>query len=88
MYKSPDTPLAIKKKQQEIWLAKPISERLILSLQMIEDARLLQIHGVSLRYPDWTMEEIQHYILWRRILRDPTLTWMKSKIVPPKSVPF
>lgn len=83
MYHSPDTPLAVKKKQQEIWLSKSIEERLRLSLQMIEDAQALQIHGVSIRYPRWTTAEIRHYLLWRRIQKDSTLHWMKERIKSP-----
>lgn len=84
MYHSPDTPYFIKKKQQEIWLSKPIEERLHLSLQMIEDTRLLQIHGIAIRYPHWTPEQIKHYLLWRRIQQDPNLQWLQSQILPPQ----
>lgn len=82
MYHSPDTPLFIKKKQQEIWLSKTLEERLHLSLQMIEDARLLQIHGIAIRYPHWTPEQIKLYLLWRRIQKDPSLHWLQAKIPP------
>ena len=49
MYRSTDTSEAIKSIQQKIWLDKPLEECVILSLQMIEDARLMQIHGLKMR---------------------------------------
>jgi|GEM_PF-7033595 hypothetical protein len=83
MYHSPDTPPAIKKKQQEIWLAKSMEERLCLSLQMIDDARSLQLHGIALRYPHWTPTQIMHYLLWKLAQNDPSLHWLKARLTPP-----
>jgi hypothetical protein len=80
MYPSPDTPYAIKRMQQKIWLSKPIEERIIRSLQMIEDARLLQIHGLKLRYPNWTDDDIRLFRLKRLLKKDVSLQWLAPLI--------
>ncbi len=80
MYRSLDTPEAVKRIQQKIWLAKPIEERIVRSLQMIEDARLLQIHGLKMRYPDWTDEEIRIFRLKRLIKNDASVSWLAPLI--------
>ena len=80
MYRSPDTPEAVKRIQQKIWLAKPIEERIVRSLQMIEDARLLQIHGLKMRYPDWTDEDIRIFRLKRLLKNDASLHWLAPLI--------
>ncbi len=80
MYRSLDTPEAVKRIQQKIWLSKPIEERIVRSLQMIEDARLLQIHGLKMRYPDWTDEEIRIFRLKRLIKNDASLGWLAPLI--------
>lgn len=77
MYKSPDTPDHIKNIQQQIWLSKPIEERLRLSIKMIDDARDLQIHGIKMRHPDWTDNQIRIYRLRRMIKNDPSLAWLE-----------
>lgn len=77
MYKSPDTPDHIKNIQQQIWLSKPIEERLRLSIKMIDDARDLQIHGIKMRHPDWTDHQIRIYRLRRMIKNDPSLAWLE-----------
>ncbi len=80
MYPSLDTPEAVKRIQQKIWLAKPIEERIVRSLQMIEDARLLQIHGLKMRYPDWTDEQIRIFRLKRLIKNDASVSWLAPLI--------
>lgn len=80
MYHSPDTPEAIKRIQQQIWMAKPIEERILLSLQMIDDARLLQIHGLKMRYPDWSEQDIRIFRLKRMLKNYPSLTWLEPII--------
>jgi hypothetical protein len=80
MYPSPDTPEAVKRIQQKIWLAKPLEERIVRSLQMIEDARLLQIHGLKMRYPDWTDDQIRIFRLKRLIKNDASLHWLTPLI--------
>jgi hypothetical protein len=76
MYRSPDTPEAIKLIQQRIWMAKPIEERILLSLQMIEDARLIQIHGLKMRYPNWSDEDVRIFRLKRLLKNYPSLYWL------------
>lgn len=76
MYHSPDTPEAIKRIQQQIWLSKPIEERITLSLQMIDDARAMQIYGLKMRYPHWTDNDIRIYHLKRMLKNYPSLTWL------------
>ena len=80
MYLSPDTPMAVKEIQQQIWLSKSIEERLRLSAQMIDDAIALQIHGIRMRHPDWTEQQIRHYRLRRMMKTDPSLTWLEGII--------
>jgi hypothetical protein len=76
MYRSADTPEAVKRIQQKIWMDKPIQERITLSLQMIDDARSMQIHGLKMRYPDWSDEDIRIFRLKRLLKNYPTLTWL------------
>ena len=78
--KYPDTPNDVKKIQEQIWLSKPIEERLRLSIQMIDDARDLQIHGIKMRHPDWTDDQIRIYRLRRMMSTDPTLAWLEKVI--------
>jgi len=80
MYNSPDTPIHVKKIQQQIWLSKPIEERLRLSAQMIDDAIALQIHGIRMRNPDWTDKQIRIYRLRRMMKTDPSLAWLEQII--------
>ena len=80
MYPSLDTPEAVKRIQQKIWLDKPIEERIVRSLQMIEDARLLQIHGLKMRYPDWTDEDIRIFRLKRLLKNDASVYWLAPLI--------
>ena len=47
MYRSPDTPEAVKRMQQKIWMDKTIQERITLSMKMIDDARSMQTHGLK-----------------------------------------
>jgi hypothetical protein len=76
MYRSPDTPEAISRLQQKIWMDKPIEERIVLSLQMIDDARSMQIHGLKMRNPHWTDEDIRIFRLKRLLKNYPSLTWL------------
>lgn len=78
MYLSPDTPLHVKKIQQEIWLSKSLEERLVLSGKMIDDAIALQIHGIKMRNPDWTDHQAKIYRFRRMIKTDPTLAWLEK----------
>ncbi|MEN9611928.1 MAG: hypothetical protein RLZZ628_2742 [Bacteroidota bacterium] len=80
MYHSPDTPLHVKRIQQQIWMSKTMEERLQISLQMIEDARLLQIQGLKMRYPLWAEEDIHIYRLQRLVKNYPNLVWMQPII--------
>ena len=80
MYLSPDTPMAVKEIQQQIWLSKSMEERLRLSAQMIDDAIALQIHGIRMRHPDWTEQQIRHYRLRRMMQSDPSLAWLERII--------
>ncbi len=87
MYLSPDTPLHVKQIQQKIWLSKTLEERLRLSAEMIDDARALQFHGIKIRHPDWTDEQIRVYRLRRLIQNDPSVAWLENvlDILPPKN---
>lgn len=85
MYPSADTPEAVKRIQQKIWLSKPLEERIVRSLQMIEDARLLQIHGLKMRYPHWSDEEIRIFRLKRLLKNDASLHWLRPIIEPLKT---
>ena len=76
MYRSPDTPEAIKRIQQNIWLSKPIEERITRSLQMIDDARFLQTIGLKMRYPHWSDQDIRIFRLKRLVKNYPNLTWL------------
>lgn len=76
MYRSPDTPESVKRIQQQIWMSKPIEERITLSLQMIDDARLLQIHGLKMRYPDWSDNDIRIFQLKKLLKNNPSLNWL------------
>lgn len=80
MYHSPDTPETVKRIQQKIWMTKPIEERIILSLQMIDDARQMQIHGLKMRYPNWSDEDIRIFQLKRLLKNYPSLTWLEPII--------
>lgn len=80
MYRSLDTPEEVKRIQQKIWMSKPIEERIKLSLQMIDDARLLQIHGLKMRYPEWTDEDIRIFRLKRLLKNYPSLNWLEPII--------
>jgi hypothetical protein len=80
MYRSPDTPEAVKLIQQKIWMGKPIEERINLSFQMIDDARLMQIHGLKMRYPDWSDEDIRVFQLKRMLKNYPSLVWLEPII--------
>ncbi|WP_353484075.1 hypothetical protein [Haliscomenobacter sp.] len=76
MYLSPDTPLYVKKIQQEIWLSKSIEERLRLSADMIDDAIKLQLFGIKMRHPEFSEKEAKRYRLLRMAENDPALTWL------------
>jgi hypothetical protein len=76
MYRSPDTPEAVKRMQQKIWMDKTIQERITLSMQMIDDARSMQTHGLKMRNPHWTDEDIRIYRLKRMMKNYPSLTWL------------
>jgi hypothetical protein len=80
MYRSPDTPEAVSRIQQKIWMSKPIEERIRLSLQMIDDARSMQIHGLKMRYPHWTDEDIRIHQLKRMLKNYPSLHWLEPII--------
>jgi hypothetical protein len=80
MYRSPDTPEAVKRIQQKIWMSKPIEERIRLSLQMIDDARSMQIHGLKMRYPHWTDDDIRIHQLKRMFKNYPSLHWLEPII--------
>jgi hypothetical protein len=80
MYRSLDTPEAVSRVKQKIWMDKPIQERITLSLQMIDDARSMQIHGLKMRHPHWTEEDIRIYRLKRMIKNYPSLTWLEPVI--------
>jgi hypothetical protein len=47
---------------------------------MIDDARDLQIHGIKMRHPDWTDDQIRIYRLRRMMSTDPTLAWLEKVI--------
>ncbi|WP_373549842.1 hypothetical protein [Haliscomenobacter sp.] len=76
MYLSPDTPLHVKKIQQDIWLSKSIEERLRLSAEMIDDAIKLQLFGIKMRHPEFNEKEAKRYRLLRMAENDPALTWL------------
>jgi hypothetical protein len=76
MYLSPDTPLYVKKIQQDIWLSKSIEERLRLSADMIDDAIKLQLFGIKMRHPEFSEKEAKRYRLLRMAENDPALTWL------------
>ena len=76
MYRSPDTPEAVKRIQQKIWMSKPIEERITRSLQMIDDARILQTIGLKMRYPHWSDQDIRIFRLKRLLKNYPNLTWL------------
>jgi hypothetical protein len=76
MYLSPDTPLHVKKIQQDIWLSKPIEERLRLSANMIDDAIKLQLFGIKMRHPEFSEKDAKRYRLLRMAENDPALTWL------------
>ena len=80
MYRSPDTPEAVKRIQQKIWMSKPIEERITRSLQMIDDARLLQTIGLKMRHPHWSDEDIRIFRLKKMLKNYPTLTWLEPII--------
>ena len=80
MYRSPDTPEAVKRMQQKIWMDKTIQERITLSLQMIDDARSMQIHGLKMRHPHWTDEDVRIYRLKRMMKTYPSLSWLEPII--------
>jgi hypothetical protein len=80
MYRSPDTPEAVSRLQQKIWMDKPIQERITLSLQMIDDAHLMQIHGLKMRYPNWSDEDIRIFRLKRLVKNYSSLTWLEPII--------
>lgn len=80
MYRSPDTPEAVKLIQQKIWMTKPIEDRIRLSMQMIDDARSLQVHGLKMRHPNWTDEDIRIYQLKRVVKNYPLLNWLEPVI--------
>ena len=76
MYLSPDTPLYVKKIQQDIWLSKSIEERLRLSADMIDDAIKLQLFGIKMRHPEFSEKEAKRYRVLRMAENDPALTWL------------
>jgi len=76
MYLSQDTPLYVKKIQQDIWLSKSIEERLRLSADMIDDAIKLQLFGIKMRHPEFSEKEAKRYRLLRMAENDPALTWL------------
>ena len=80
MFRSPDTPESIKRIQQQIWMSKPIEERISLRLQMIDDARSMQIHGLKMRYPHWSEKDIHVFRLKRLHKNYPSLHWLESII--------
>jgi hypothetical protein len=80
MYRSPDTPEHVKRIQQEIWLAKPIEERITLSFQMIDELRQLQEIGLKMRHPDWDDEDVRIYRLKIWVKREPKLFWLRPII--------
>lgn len=80
MYHSPDTPEAVKRIQQQIWMSKPLEERITLSLQMIDDTRQMQIHGLKMRYPNWSDKDIHVFQLKRLLKNYPSLTWLEPII--------
>jgi hypothetical protein len=76
MYRSPDTPEAVSRIKQKIWMDKTVQERITLSMQMIDDARLVQTHGLKMRNPQWTDEDIRIYRLKRMMKEYPSLSWL------------
>jgi hypothetical protein len=80
MYRSPDTPEHVKRIQQEIWLSKPIEERITLSFQMIDELRQLQEIGLKIRHPDWDDEDIRIHRLRVWVKREPKLFWLRPII--------
>lgn len=82
MYLSLDTPLHVKQIQQEIWLSKPIEERLSLSAAMIDDAIKLQLFGIQLANPEFSLAEAKRFRLRRMAENDPNLAWLLRIIEP------
>ncbi len=80
MYRSADTPEHVKRIQQEIWLSKPIEERITLSFQMIDEMRQLQEIGLKMRHPDWDDEDVRIYRLHVWVKREPKLFWLRPII--------
>jgi hypothetical protein len=80
MYRSLDTPESVKRIQQRIWLAKPIQERITLSLQMIDDTRALQEMGLKMRYPHWDEQDVRIHRLKVWLKRDAKLFWLRPII--------
>jgi hypothetical protein len=80
MYRSPDTPEHVKRIQQEIWLSKPIEERITLSFQMIDDGRAMQAHGLKMRNPHWDDEDVRIHRLKLWVKREPKLFWLQPII--------
>jgi hypothetical protein len=80
MYRSPDTPEHVLRIQHQIWVSKPIEERIRLSFQLIDDARKLQEIGLKMRHPDWDDTDMRIYRLKRWVKTDSKLFWLQPII--------
>lgn len=54
-----DTPAHIHKKQLEIILSKPMNERLLMGLQMMEDGRQFMLNRIKRQNPDISEVEMK-----------------------------
>lgn len=80
MYHSPDTPLHVKRIQQQIWMSKTIGQRLVISCQMIDDLRTFQTAGLKRQHPHWDDEDVRIHRLKLWVKREPKLFWLQPII--------